>query len=459
MNVTVLYNSSVVRQVVSAQLVKSRFPNATFLNTNGLNTAGIDGLITSITNASQQRVYVLAVVGANPPAGNLTAGQVSTINSTKFSSIAGSDTAARVIAASSGTAPNGTTLQPTLTWNDLYPGQTPPYICSILSRRQFWTWVDGGTATAGAASSITNSAKAYPVDGLANGGLFVEIVSGTGAGQVRKIASNTATAITVTKPWNTAPDNTSAYIVFGYTLSTTRLTANLTATSGTNNTIVRTGSGWTVNAFTGASVRIISGTGANQEALIVSNTATALTVVSNWSVNPDNTSVFEIVSYGYQGVDNVVAEPTQQATAGGANTIANGNLAASLSWPTNLYAGFLVRIVSGTGAGQVRVIASNTGNTITTTNNWAVNPDATSVFTIINPTARPWPYELSNVYLPLAIQTSYTNLANSQITEKYNNIFGTQPESVRLEKNGGQDLRLLESWIAEGKTIWTYLNP
>jgi hypothetical protein len=41
-----------------------------------------------------------------------------------------------------------------------------------------------------------------------------------------------------------------------------------------------------------------------------------------------------------------------------------------------------VRIVSGTGAGQVRVIASNTANTLTTSSAWAVVPDATSAYAI-----------------------------------------------------------------------------
>ncbi|NBO50643.1 MAG: hypothetical protein EBU80_13205, partial [Chitinophagia bacterium] len=42
----------------------------------------------------------------------------------------------------------------------------------------------------------------------------VRIVSGTGAGQVRRIASNTATALTVSG-WNTNPDATSVYVIEG----------------------------------------------------------------------------------------------------------------------------------------------------------------------------------------------------------------------------------------------------
>jgi RHS repeat-associated protein len=41
----------------------------------------------------------------------------------------------------------------------------------------------------------------------------VKITAGTGAGQVRTIASNTATQLTVTTDWTTVPDNTSEYVI------------------------------------------------------------------------------------------------------------------------------------------------------------------------------------------------------------------------------------------------------
>lgn len=63
----------------------------------------------------------------------------------------------------------------------------------------------------------------------------------------------------------------------------------------------------------------------------------------------------------------------------------------SAGWTVNLYANSDVEIVSGTGAGQRRRIASNTADTLTLTatvagaartGNWSVTPDATSVFVI-----------------------------------------------------------------------------
>lgn len=82
------------------------------------------------------------------------------------------------------------------------------------------SWLDNGykqfatgTATAGAASTLTNGAKTWSVNQWAN--YQIRIVSGTGAGQIRTIASNTATVITVSAAWATNPDNTSVYSIEG----------------------------------------------------------------------------------------------------------------------------------------------------------------------------------------------------------------------------------------------------
>ena len=70
-----------------------------------------------------------------------------------------------------------------------------------------------GTATAGGASTMTNSAKTWTVNQWTNS--QVRIVSGTGAGQIRTIASNTATVLTTSAAWTTAPDATSVYSIEG----------------------------------------------------------------------------------------------------------------------------------------------------------------------------------------------------------------------------------------------------
>lgn len=70
-----------------------------------------------------------------------------------------------------------------------------------------------GTATAGGPNTLTNSAKNWTVNQWTN--YQVRIVSGTGAGQIRTVASNTATALTVSANWTTTPDATSVYSIEG----------------------------------------------------------------------------------------------------------------------------------------------------------------------------------------------------------------------------------------------------
>jgi len=68
---------------------------------------------------------------------------------------------------------------------------------------------DSGTASSGTASTLADTSKSWSANGWAPG--VVKIQSGTGAGQVRRITSNTSTTITVTNNWSVTPDNTSVY--------------------------------------------------------------------------------------------------------------------------------------------------------------------------------------------------------------------------------------------------------
>lgn len=81
-------------------------------------------------------------------------------------------------------------------------------------------WIDDGfdsfatgTATAGGASTLTNSAKAWATNQWTN--YQLRITGGTGAGQIRTVASNTGTVITVSAAWTTQPDATSTYSLEG----------------------------------------------------------------------------------------------------------------------------------------------------------------------------------------------------------------------------------------------------
>lgn len=81
-------------------------------------------------------------------------------------------------------------------------------------------WIDSGfksfatgTATAGASTTLTNSAKTWSTNQWTN--YQIRITAGTGAGQIRTVASNTGTVITVSAAWTTTPDATSQYSLEG----------------------------------------------------------------------------------------------------------------------------------------------------------------------------------------------------------------------------------------------------
>ena len=223
------------------------------------------------------------------------------------------------------------------------------------------------------ATSSTAKACATKIDGLtilpASG--FTSSVIGRGIVEFNASQAVTKSATTLISVNNTRAPTTFPVIAYtGYAS-----TDSGTATAGAATTLTDSSKAWTANVYAGFLVRITSGTGAGQTKAISSNTATALTVVSAWTVNPDATSVYSIwYSAASMRLDNGTA------TAGAATTLTDS----SKSWVTNQWANQLVRIATGTGFGQVRTIASNTATVLTVTESWTTTPDATSVYLIVS---------------------------------------------------------------------------
>lgn len=71
---------------------------------------------------------------------------------------------------------------------------------------------DYGTATDAAATTLEDTDKSWDTDEY--DGYWVRITGGTGSGQIRPIASNTADTLTVTGAWATTPDETSTYNIW-----------------------------------------------------------------------------------------------------------------------------------------------------------------------------------------------------------------------------------------------------
>jgi len=150
-------------------------------------------------------------------------------------------------------------------------------------------WIDSGTATSGAATTITDTNKSWKTD--EHKGRLVRTTGGTGSGQVKHISSNTATALTIgglSGDWATTPDNTTTYIIYeGPPCETDK------ATSGSTTTFVVSGAAWSVNKWAGYDLKITAGAQSGTTRTISSNTSTTLTTAA-FPGAIDNTSVGEI---------------------------------------------------------------------------------------------------------------------------------------------------------------------
>lgn len=142
---------------------------------------------------------------------------------------------------------------------------------------------------------------------------------------------------------------------------------NGAASSGSTTTLVDTTANWDTNQWKGLYVAIIDGTGEGQSAKILSNTATTLTI-STVAVAPAAASAYQIRAF-----DSLACGV---ATSGSATTLVNS----AKNWTANQWTNYQLRIVSGTGAGQIRTIASNTSTTLTIAAGATL--DATSVYEI-----------------------------------------------------------------------------
>jgi hypothetical protein len=122
-------------------------------------------------------------------------------------------------------------------------------------------------------------------------------------------------------------------------------------------------------------IAIDGGTGAGQSRYIVGYTAGRIAYVArHWTVTPDNTSTYVLYA------DNqVLFIHMGLAQAGAAGSI---TLQSTASATDDIYNGQLIRITSGTGDDQIRVITDYDGTTkvATVEPNWTVNPDSTSYY-------------------------------------------------------------------------------
>ena len=280
-------------------------------------------------------------------------------------------------------------------------------------------WSITYTANGGSTTTVTVAAGTHNINGTVRGDTIEFISAGTATGQRRTITAvdNQAGSGTITLqldyPVATAILNTHTFrltsgrfflmsagttaagmwkcfdlgtMAWQASLSTTNLPAtwgtdgkavstarianvlaNGSATSGSTTTIVDSTQAWDTDQWKGYYVMIVDGTGEGQCAKITGNTATTLTIATV-SVAPAAASIYQIRAFD--------ALACGVATSGSATTLVNSGK----NWTANQWTNYLVRIVSGTGAGGIRQIASNTSTTLTINSSTAL--DSTSVYEI-----------------------------------------------------------------------------
>ncbi len=210
--------------------------------------------------------------------------------------------------------------------------------------------------TAATTTTVTDTTSAWTVNQWA--GWTVNILSGTGNGQLATITSNTATTLTVSPAFTTAPDLTSRYLI---NLTGTAGLGTGTATAGGNTTVTQTGANWRPNQWIGWTVTLLSGTGAPQQQTIVSNTTTQLTVGGNFGTNPAAGTKFSInlpidkVTNGNYGV----ASPTITRVLGPKRetVLSTGLVLSDLS----ITKSDGVAAVAGNGALTYKIVVTNNG--------------------------------------------------------------------------------------------------
>ncbi len=170
-------------------------------------------------------------------------------------------------------------------------------------------------------------------------------------------------------------------LVQGNTVPLISTVASGTATGGDSFTLIDTNThtpSWTTDQWKNYLLVITSGTGVGQSRLIASNNPpTVLTVTQAWTTNPDITS-----KYAIRTDCHAKTALTGIATSGASFTLTDTNTHTP-SWTMDQWKYYLVTITAGTGAGQTRVITSNSGTVLTVSTAWSSpNPGAGSQYTI-----------------------------------------------------------------------------
>lgn len=184
-----------------------------------------------------------------------------------------------------------------LVWDEVLTGAT--HNVANSSGRRLRTasggQLDSGTAAAGGSDTITLATSASTTAGLYVGCAIV-IDGGTGAGQARHIIGYTAGRVaTVARPWTTAPDGTSTYVLYADN-QIDFVQMGLAQAGGATSITLDANASATDDIYNGQPIRVFGGTGKYQIRTITAynGTTKVATVDRAWQTNPDSTSYYAV---------------------------------------------------------------------------------------------------------------------------------------------------------------------
>ena len=193
---TITTNQTIVRNLAGYQIQLLDGPGAGDIKTIASNTIGANSVIT-----------ITGTFSATPTTGTLY--RLLTPRWIAVASGALSASSVRIydFATNTWTGASQTNLPATIS-TDSAMASTSQY--ENLSYKPIVTGTSTGSNTS---TTLNNTGKAWTTNQWSN--MQIRITGGTGNGQIRTIASNTATAITVSLSWATTPDATSTYAIEG----------------------------------------------------------------------------------------------------------------------------------------------------------------------------------------------------------------------------------------------------
>lgn len=196
------------------------------------------------------------------------------------------------------------------------------------------------TATGGSTTTLNTNLTAA----RSMAGYQIQITGGPGAGDVMTILSNTIGAnsvITVDGTFSATITSSSTYILYTGMIYF-----------------------WNAGTMSASSFRVYDRFRGTWSSLSVTSAP------STWGTDG------KLIATATRGASIVYASGT--ASSGASTTLTDS----TKTWTTNQLSWYQVRITAGTGAGQRRTIASNTGTVITVSSAWTTNPDATSQYVL-----------------------------------------------------------------------------